>query len=169
MLDRAVRSLKSEKEPMLLETFDTSMEVNLPESAILPDSYCSNVHQRLIIYKRLANCSDQESLISLVEEITDRFGLPTDPVKALIWTHEIRVSAKKLGIKKIDVGKNSSTLQFVSNPQVSLDTILKVMATNKTVSFSGPENLRVKMSQGDLASKVVEIKSILRQLSDNST
>ncbi len=169
MLDRAVRSLKSEKEPMLLETFDTSMEVNLPESAILPDSYCSNVHQRLIIYKRLANCSDQESLISLVEEITDRFGLPTDPVKALIWTHEIRVSAKKLGIKKIDVGKNSSTLQFVSNPQVSLDTILKVMATNKTVSFSGPENLRVKMSQGGLASKVVEIKSILRQLSDNST
>ena len=48
----------------------------------MPESYCANVHQRLVIYKRLANTETEEQLQGMQEEIIDRFGPMPDPVQA---------------------------------------------------------------------------------------
>src|SRR5687768_3408263 len=61
MLERAVRKLKAGKAPEM-EDFDVSTEVNLHVPALLPASYCSDVHERLSLYKRLADADSRESL-----------------------------------------------------------------------------------------------------------
>jgi transcription-repair coupling factor (superfamily II helicase) len=56
MLNAAVRALKAGREPELTGTLNLGTEINLHAPALLPEDYCANVHQRLVIYKRLANC-----------------------------------------------------------------------------------------------------------------
>ncbi|HEX6633979.1 MAG TPA: transcription-repair coupling factor, partial [Usitatibacter sp.] len=67
MLEHAVKSLKRGKEPDLSHPLEVATEVNLHAPALLPETYCGDVHERLVIYKRLANCADDEALDRLVE------------------------------------------------------------------------------------------------------
>src|SRR5574341_307613 len=68
MLDRAVRALKAGRAPALEQTVDLSTEVNLHVPALLPASYCSDVQERLSLYKRLAAADSREALDALRED-----------------------------------------------------------------------------------------------------
>ena len=48
MLEHAVRSLKKGKEPDLAGPLNVATEVNLHAPALLPESYCGDVHERLV-------------------------------------------------------------------------------------------------------------------------
>lgn len=56
MLNRAVAALKQGKEPDLLQPLGIATEINLHTPALLPNDYAPDVHERLTLYKRLANC-----------------------------------------------------------------------------------------------------------------
>ena len=55
MLDTAVKSLKLGREPDLNAPLGVTTEINLHVPALLPADYCSDVHERLALYKRLAD------------------------------------------------------------------------------------------------------------------
>ena len=75
MLNAAVKSLKAGKEPDLSQPLAVNTEINLHAPALLPETYCSDIHERLVLYKRLANCETLDELELLQEELVDRFGL----------------------------------------------------------------------------------------------
>src|SRR5687768_9361189 len=102
MLDNAVRSLKQGREPDLAAPLGITTEINLHAPALLPDDYCSDVHERLVIYKRLANCESLEQLATMHEELVDRFGPLPPYAKTLLDSHRLRVAGKALGIARID-------------------------------------------------------------------
>jgi transcription-repair coupling factor (superfamily II helicase) len=59
MLNRAVAALKQGKHldaADLTQPLGIGSEINLRTPALLPDAYCPDVHERLTLYKRLANC-----------------------------------------------------------------------------------------------------------------
>ena len=62
MLAHAVKQLQAGKEPDLSAPLGVTTEINLHTPALLPDIYCPDVHERLVIYKRLANCTTAEQL-----------------------------------------------------------------------------------------------------------
>src|SRR5437899_12582994 len=74
MLDHAVRSLKAGREPDLSQPFAVTTEVNLHFPALLPATYCADVQERLVLYKRFANCESAERVEAMQEELVDRFG-----------------------------------------------------------------------------------------------
>ena len=81
-----------------------------------PQDYCSDIHERLVLYKRLASCESQEELDLLREELVDRFGPTPEPAQALIACHRLRLVARPLGVTKIDASPERTTLQFVKDP-----------------------------------------------------
>ena len=81
MLANAVRSLKDGREPDLSAPLRVTAEINLHAPALLPADYCPDVHERLVLYKRLANCDTLEELEALHEELVDRFGLLPEPAR----------------------------------------------------------------------------------------
>ncbi|MEZ0245813.1 MAG: transcription-repair coupling factor, partial [Methylophilaceae bacterium] len=68
MLAHAVKQLQAGKEPNLDAPLGVTTEINLHTPALLPDAYCPDVHERLVIYKRLANCTTSEQLQTMQEE-----------------------------------------------------------------------------------------------------
>src|SRR5450756_1763527 len=54
MLNAAVASLRQGREPDMAHPLGVTTEINLHSPALLPNVYCGDIHQRLMLYKRLA-------------------------------------------------------------------------------------------------------------------
>jgi transcription-repair coupling factor (superfamily II helicase) len=165
MLNEAVRALKSGKEPDLAAPLASTTEINLHVPALLPADFCGDVHERLSIYKRLANCKSQDKIDDLQEEMIDRFGKLPDPVKALVETHRLRIAAKSVGIIKIDAHGEAATLQFMVNPPIDSMRIIELIQKNRHVKLNGQDKLKITVNMPDLAARVTQVKQTIRQLS----
>jgi transcription-repair coupling factor (superfamily II helicase) len=168
MLNAAVKSLKAGKEPDLSQPLSVTTEINLHTPALLPEAYCSSIHERLVLYKRLANCESVEDLEALQEELVDRFGLMPDATKALIDSHRLRIESQPLGIIKIDAGPESIVLQFVKNPPIDPARIIQLIQTRKNYKLSGPDRLRIDEKDAQVPARVQRVRGILRELASPS-
>lgn len=164
MLNEAVRALKNGEEPDLAAPLSSVTEINLHVPALLPNDYCGDVHERLSLYKRLANCATQEKIDDMQEEMIDRFGKLPDPAKALIETHRLRVAAKPVGIVKIDAHGESAVLQFEPKPPIDPMRIIDLIQKNRHIKLHGQDKLRITANMPDLAARVAQVKATIRSL-----
>jgi transcription-repair coupling factor (superfamily II helicase) len=164
MLNEAVRSLKAGKEPDLAAPLATTTEINLHVPALLPADFCGDVHERLSIYKRMANCTVQDKIDDMQEEMIDRFGKLPDAVKALIETHRLRIAAKTVGIIKIDAHGEAATLQFMAKPPIDPMRIIELIQKNRQIKLNGQDKLKITAAMPDLAARVAQIKGAIKQL-----
>ncbi len=142
MLSGAVASLKAGKEPDMNQPLGVVSEINLHTPALLPVEYCPDVHERLVLYKRLASVHDAEELTHLQEELIDRFGTLPDPARALLDTHRLRLAAKPLGIVKVDASGDGILLQFVPQPPIDPGRIIQLIQTRRDIKLAGENRLR---------------------------
>jgi len=165
MLDRAVRALKSGRAPELEKDFDLDTEVNLHVPALLPATYCSDVHERLTLYKRLADAGSLETLEALQEELVDRFGQLPEAARALIECHRVRIVARPLGVARVDATHEAVQLQFVKNPPIEAAKVIAfIQKKGKQARLAGPEKLRVEAKLAAWPERAAAVKDILHQL-----
>jgi len=148
MLERAVRALKAGKIVDLEDATDITTEINLHVPALLPDSYCSDVHERLTLYKRFSNCETKDDLDAMHEELVDRFGEMPEPAKALLECHALRILARPLGISRVDATHESVVMQFgkdtIAKGAVDGAKIIDLMHKRRNWRLAGPEKLRIE-------------------------
>lgn len=164
MLNHAVKSLKSGKEPDLMKPLNIATEINLHTPALLPDSYCGDPHERLVIYKRLANCESDAALDDLYEELVDRFGIVPPPAQALLDSHRLRVLGKPLDLIKIDASASAISVQFGADTTIEPHRVIHLVQQRRHYRLAGPDRLRIDKPIEDVRMRVNEIKSILREL-----
>jgi transcription-repair coupling factor (superfamily II helicase) len=164
MLNEAVRSLKAGKEPDMSAPLATTTEINLHVPALLPADFCGDVHERLSIYKRLANCQGQDKVDDIQEELIDRFGKLPEAVKSLIETHRLRIAAKAVGIIKIDAHAEAASLQFMEKPPIDPIRIITLIQKNRHIKLAGQDKLRISASMPDLAARVLQVKQTIKLL-----
>jgi transcription-repair coupling factor (superfamily II helicase) len=164
MLEHAVRSLKKGKEPDLSQPLNVATEVNLHSPALLPDTYCGDVHERLVLYKRLANCATDEELERLTEELVDRFGPLPDPARVLLECHKLRIQGAPLGVQKIDAAPSGIMVQFIPEPPVDARKVLALVQSNRIYRLPGPDRVRIDMKHDDLKQRSNEVRQFLRKL-----
>ena len=91
--------------PNLDQPLAQGTDINLRISALIPDAYLPDVHNRLMLYKRISNAKDQAELDELQVEMIDRFGpLPT-PTANLVRLIEIKRQAIEANIAKAKEGR----------------------------------------------------------------
>ncbi|MDO9218524.1 MAG: transcription-repair coupling factor, partial [Lacisediminimonas sp.] len=164
MLNHAVHALRNGKEPDLESPLASTTEINLHVPALLPSDYCGDVHERLSLYKRLANCKQQAAIDALQEELIDRFGKLPDPARALVETHRLRVTAEPVGIIKIDAHAEAAVLQFQPNPPIDAMRIIELVQKNRHIRLNGQDKLRITAKMPDLASRVAQLRATIRAL-----
>ncbi len=165
MLDRAVRRLKAGKGLELQDASDISTEVNLHVPALLPAAYCSDVHERLSLYKRLADADTRETLDALREELVDRFGELPEPARALLECHRVRIAARPLGVARVDVTHEAVQLQFIKDPPLDGARVIDfIRRKGRQARLAGPEKLRVEAKLPAWQDRAQAVKDILHQL-----
>ena len=164
MLKQAVRDLKKGREPDLDAPLGVTTEINLHSPALLPDEYCPGVHERLVIYKRLATCDSEDEIDTIHEELIDRFGLPPQTVKTLIESHRLRLAAREMGIQKLDASEVAIQLTFVPNPPIDPMKIIQLIQSKRNYKLAGQDKLRVESPIPEVAMRIVRVKELLREL-----
>ncbi|MBB5019797.1 transcription-repair coupling factor (superfamily II helicase) [Chitinivorax tropicus] len=164
MLNEAVKALKKGIEPDLNQPLGVTTEINLHAPTLLPNDYCPDVHERLVIYKRLANCDTAEELDEMHQELIDRFGLPPEPAKTLLECHRLRLAGKPLGIKQIDATEQTIHVQFTPNPPIDPMKIIQLIQSNRQYKLAGPEKLKIEAKLPELAPRIRLIKDFFKAL-----
>ena len=164
MLNAAVSSLRQGREPDMAHPLGVTTEINLHCPALLPNDYCGDIHQRLMLYKRLANCTTPEELDEMHQELIDRFGLLPEPAQTLLDCHRLRILAKPLGISKVDASSEAIQIQFVPNPPIDPLRVLHLIQTKRHYKLSGQDKLRIELKYGDIAQRVLAIRNFFNEL-----
>ena len=164
MLKAAVDALKSGREPNLNEPLGVTTEIGLHVPALLPEDYCNDVHERLVLYKRLANCATADALTSMQEELIDRFGLPPEPTQALLACHKLRLVAKPLGVTKIDSGPERTQIQFARNPPFDATKLITLVQRDGRYRFAGQDRVRIERAAPELDDRVALVQDFLARL-----
>lgn len=147
MLNKAVKSLKNGIEPDLMSPMQATADITLGSPALLPNDYCPDVHERLSLYKRLANTSEIDDISHLAEELIDRFGELPLQANALIETHRLRIQMNQFGINKIDASHKGIVIQFIPNPPIDPMSIIQLVQTNKHIQLNGQDRLKIIPTQ----------------------
>ncbi len=164
MLNAAIASLRQGHEPDMAHPLGVTTEINLHAPALLPSDYCGDIHQRLVIYKRLASCSTQQDLDEMHQELIDRFGLLPEPAQTLLDSHRLRILAKPLGISKVDASSEAISIQFVPNPPIDPMKIITLIQSKRHIKMSGQDKLRIEIKHEELPPRVVAIKQFFYEL-----
>lgn len=160
-LERAVAALKSGQE-IAFDVPDNRAEIDLNLAALIPSDYLPDVHSRLVLYKRIANARDHETLADLQVEMIDRFGPLPQPTKHLFALAEMKLKATRLGIKKIDAGKAGGQVLFGSEPAIDVDELIRMVQTQpKVFRFDGPEKLRFQAALEQPAERLAFVHRLL--------
>ena len=164
MLKQAVRDLKKGRQPDLDAPLGVTTEIKLHSPALLPEGYCPDIHERLVLYKRLATCETEAQINAVHEELVDRFGLLEQPVTTLLDSHRLRLAAKALGITAIDASSNALTLTFGKHTVVEPADIILLMQSNKNYRMAGADKLRVSAVMEDVETRIKTVRAVLGKL-----
>ena len=166
MLKQAVRDLKKGRQPDLDAPLGITTEIKLHSPALLPEDYCPDIHERLVLYKRLAVCETVQQINAIHEELVDRFGLPEQPVKTLIESHHLRLAAKELGIDAIDATSEAVTITFGKHHQIDPTEIILLIQTDKKYRLAGADKLKFTAQMEDVEMRIKTVKSVLKTLKE---
>ncbi len=144
MLDEAITELKGTP---IEEHWEP--EISVPIPAFLPETFISNMNQRLVMYKRLVQTESLDEIDELLAELKDRYGeLPT-PVRNLKAIMLLRLVMRKLKIGKLDLRGPLITVSFRPDTTVTPELIIeKIRRSPNIYSFTPEHQLRIQMTPG---------------------
>ena len=166
MLDKAVKSIQRGETPNVDTPLQQGTEVNLNISAIIPDDYLPDVHTRLIMYKSIANCQNDDALRDLKVEMIDRFGLLPAAINNLFAVTSLKLEAEKLGIIKLTASSTNGRLEFAGHTTVDPMKLVQLVQSAPTVyKLEGASSLKFKQDTENAEARIEAVSEILQALS----
>ena len=160
LLEEAVKELKGEEVEEEIET-----RINLTVAANLPDDYVPDSSQKVTLYKRIAQISDDEESADMVRELEDRYGRLPAPVRRLLAVAEIKRLAQSLGISEIISSDNAIKLSFdLDRTRVETRRIVEMVKNQRRLRLIPPAQLLIEMEEVGQDRQLRTIKNVLRQL-----
>jgi transcription-repair coupling factor (superfamily II helicase) len=160
LMEESIAEIKGEpiREPL-------EPEINIVMSAFIPESYVSDIDQRLSSYRRLARMSDLKDISDFKAEMTDRFGpLPVEASNLLLKIM-LRVLAQHAGVKRLDLNGRDLVLFFSQAHQKNPYGIAKMVADAKSkFQINSDNTLKTVVSNQNFSGILAEIKNILKEI-----
>ena len=106
MLQETMEELRGE-----IHKVEIDPEIRLPVEARLPESYVSDVSQRLVIYKRASSAHNDDEVAQIRDELLDRYGALPIEAENLFEVIRLKILARSLGIASVDLIRGDIVLQ----------------------------------------------------------
>jgi len=98
LMEKTIRELKGEKYPK--EEIDPEVHFGIP--AFIPDDFISDMHTRLMTYKKISMASSEDDLAGLKEELADCYGPVPLQVNNLMDIIRVKNMLKKILGKRME-------------------------------------------------------------------
>ena len=165
LLNRAIESLRSGKEPDIENPLSMTSEIELNITALIPEDYLPDVHNRLTLYKRIAVAANKTDLRELQVEMIDRFGLLPEATKNLFEIARIRLQAQTLGIRKINLGLSGGVIEFRTDADIEPIKLIRLIQSAPDIfKLDGPQKLRINSEFEQAQQRFEFIREFLRKL-----
>ncbi|MBT1443094.1 transcription-repair coupling factor [Shewanella sp. JM162201] len=169
MLEGAVKALKEGKEPSLQQMLGSVCEIDLRIPALLPEDYVGDVNMRLSLYKRIANCDNEQAIDEMKVELIDRFGLLPDATRNLLTLTLYKHRATRLGAIRIEMHSRGGSIEFGSEHKIDPGFIIGLLSSQPNVyRMDGPNKLKFTMPCETAAERLELMELLLSQLEQHS-
>ncbi|MBF0159175.1 MAG: transcription-repair coupling factor [Magnetococcales bacterium] len=154
-----------ESAPATQERLNPTIQLHI--SSYIPDSYVSDVHQRLTLYKRISGLTDAAELNEMRLELLDRFGPLPDSVLLLLQAVALKQLCQRLRIVRVEAGPKGGVIQFDSQPRINTLAMVKLLQqSGGKVQFDASQST-LTLRQRDWnepAARLSELTTTLQQL-----
>ncbi len=165
LLERAVTALKQGKVPDPNEPLHSGIEIDLGLPALIPDDYVYDIHQRLMLYKRISNATDQDALDDIRVELIDRFGLLPEYLKNLFAVTEIKLVAQNIGVTGIEATDSGVKIKFNEHPNINPMKLIELIQTQSSLyHFDGKQTFRILKSAEKIEQRAKQIYDVIETL-----
>ena len=111
ILNEAIDELKEEKFQKLFDkkntkTYSKECHLDTDLEILIPDTYVTNISERLNLYKEINNLKNESDILSFSKNIKDRFGKLPPEVYRLYDALRLKWYGKKLGFSRIILKNN---------------------------------------------------------------
>jgi len=103
-------------------------EIRLPVEARLPETYVSDVSQRLVLYKRASSARDEDDVARIRDEVLDRYGSLPPQADNLFEVIRLKIMARKLGVASVDIVRGEIVLQVAERTQIDPERLVHVLS-----------------------------------------
>ncbi len=117
LLERATQQLRNEQ---IVQPARTHLE--LPLTGQIPKRYIPSEKFRIEAYRRLSRAATLDELANVARDLTDAYGPPPEPARALIDLTEVRIAACTLGIDRIKL-EGSDLIFTTASPKRTGQTL----------------------------------------------
>ncbi|MCI6869934.1 MAG: DEAD/DEAH box helicase [Selenomonadales bacterium] len=162
LLEEAVQTLRTGRPPAKpLEPV-----IELPADAYIDGEYIEDAMHKIEVYQRMAAVRDTKQLLALEDELEDRFGVPTEPVRNLLSVMDIKNYARRLGIQLIILKNDLLELEFASENSVEPENLMNTLGVLKNSARMKKKEytLQVKMGPKRKANLLRFVKGLVRSL-----
>lgn len=161
LLDEAVREMRGEP-----PRTEVDPDVQLPLTALIPDDFVPDVHQRLMFYKRFSLIANPDELADLRAELVDRYGELPDEVDNLSELMLLKAEMRELQLRAIEAGPGRLVISLGQDPRLEPAKLAKLLQRAKGTYRLTPEmRLVAKVPEGLKGLNLLqEAKKILRDL-----
>lgn len=103
------------------------VEINVPFSAVIPESYVPDMKSRLTLYRRLSAVTTEEESESAQQELEDRYGPLPPETGELLWILRLKVLMRRMGLKALTLGPKGISLSPGNDPVLSPPVIMALV------------------------------------------
>lgn len=167
ILDEAIQELKetrfkdlfAEELQKAAHTLKIDCQIETDLAILIPESYITNISERLGLYNRLDNLKNDTELEAFRSELSDRFGPMPSEVTDMIEIVKVRWKAEEIGFEKLSLKNNTLKATFVSPEN---ETYYKSDKFGKVLDYvkANPRRLALRDVKGKAILQVENIQSI---------
>jgi transcription-repair coupling factor (superfamily II helicase) len=141
------------------------IEIDIGIASIIPETYLGDVHERLVLYKRIANAKDDNELKDLQIEMIDRFGLLPDATKNLFATTQLKIFCEAMGVDKISIYDDKAHLTFADKTTIEPIRIINLIQKQPQIyQLKGQNQLIYKENMPEDIRRIGLVDNLLRSL-----
>ena len=165
LLKRTVDAMRAGKKINLDDPINHEIEIDTGLACIIPETYLGDVHERLVLYKRIANAKNNDELKDLQIEMIDRFGLLLDSTKNLFAATRLKLFSEKIGIDKISIYDDKAHLTFADKTTIEPIKIIDLVQKQpKNYQLKGQNQLIFKQDMPEDLERIEIVENLLKKL-----
>ncbi|MDX6532030.1 MAG: hypothetical protein QOH41_4320 [Blastocatellia bacterium] len=159
MLERTVAELQGEQ----VED-EPTVSLNLGVDVAIPESYISDMGQRLRTYKRVSSARDEEALAAIRAETEDRYGRIPDSVEDLFGYARLRQASELVGVVSIDRTREGIAIKLAEKARVSPEKLMELIRVREGASFTPGGVLRLELNAEEKDHSLAVARRVLLQI-----